>query len=187
MIALLSSSISRASVLRQAGFEFCQLSFGFDESSVSPAGLAASEYVYAVLSLKLAQAKDEISKLLKSGFRAVVLADSCVEAAGQILGKASNQSQARAMLSLQSGARASIFTAMAVCAKELNLGAISQTSFDFASFDKDRLELYLQSGLWQGKAGAMMIEGFSGEFVCAKSGSLQNAMGLDVDILKAFL
>lgn len=90
------------------------------------------------------------------------------------------------MLLMQSGASASVFTAMAVVSAKFDIFSLSKTTFKFAPYDDKRLKDYLKSGDWQGKAGAMMIEGFSGEFVLSCEGSLKNAMGLDVDILKAF-
>lgn len=189
MIVLLSSSKSRAKILQDANIDFVKYNFDFKED-INKGLLAPNEYVDAVVKAKLDQAGQEglIKNLLqKYADVTIVMADSCVFAGGMILGKAKDKEQAKEMLLLQSGSIASVFTAMRAINDKFMIGSVSRSDFYFDDYDKDELGHYLDSGLWQGKAGAMMIEGFSGQFVRHMSGSLQNAMGLDVDILKAFL
>lgn len=186
MIVLLSSSPSRASILRQAGFSFKQESFKFDESIIDTKSLSPARYVYEVCLAKQNQAKSLIDSLIAQN-HTVILADSCVAAANRILGKASDINEAKSMLMLQSGANASVFSAMLVLSSGFSISSVSEAAFSFFDYDEARLSEYLSSGAWQGKAGAMMIEGFSGEFVRSFRGSMQTAMGLDIDILKAFL
>ena len=54
-------------------------------------------------------------------------------------------------------------------------------------FDENELEIYIKSGDWRGKAGAMMIEGFNKKFILAQDGMSSTARGLSAEILKAFL
>lgn len=184
MIYLLSSSPTRASLMTQAGFSFKVLSLDYDESAISKTEPVS--YVYKVLMAKLSQAKDIIDKLVAKGDVAV-LADSCVGVNGRVLSKASSQAEARQMLLLQSANSASVFSAMAIKSANYDIISLSQSTFEFKSFEPDDLDEYINSGLWQGKAGAMMIEGFNAKYIKSQKGSLSTAMGLDIDILKAFL
>lgn len=189
MIVLVSSSPSRASILENAGLSFVVRSFKFDES-LQRDSLLPQIYVQQVLRKKVEQAKNAglISELLdefKGGY--LVFADSCVGVGDEILTKANSEAEAIKMLSLQSGASASVFTAMSVISDKFDIFCLSKTTFKFDVYSDEKLDSYIKSKQWQGKAGAMMIEGFSGEFVLSQEGSLENAMGLDVDILKAFL
>lgn len=189
MIVLVSSSPSRAEILRAARLEFSVHSFKFDEN-LKKDGILPQAYVQKIMRQKLAQAKEAgLISALFDEFRQpfLVFADSCVGVNGKVLTKASDENQAKKMLLMQSGASASVFTAMAVISPKFDIFSLSETAFKFAPFSVHRLDEYLASGQWRGKAGAMMIEGFSGEFVLSRKGSLENAMGLDVDILKAFL
>jgi septum formation protein len=64
---------------------------------------------------------------------------------------------------------------------------ISQTDYIFDTFNQEDLEKYLQSGEWQGKAGACMVEGFCKSYIKEMKGFESTAMGLNTDILKIWL
>lgn len=187
MIALLSSSPSRAKLLEQAKINYRQISINFDESCIEKKGLPEN-YTYKVIKLKMANAKEIIDDILiNSKTKAILIADSCVCASNIILGKAKSKEEAYYMLSLQNANTASVTTAMVLKSNEFELTSISKTVFEFNKFDKNELDAYINSNQWQGKAGAMMIEGFNGKFILSQKGNIQTAMGLDTEILKAFL
>ena len=52
---------------------------------------------------------------------------------------------------------------------------------------EDDLERYLDSGEWQGKAGACMVESFCRRYIKEVRGYESTAMGLSVEVLKPFL
>lgn len=187
-IFLASSSPSRALLLENSGFEFEQIFIDYDESAICAIKTPPHAYAQAVVSEKIRQFKErfsaEFSEFSKKS--ALLFADSSVICKGQILGKAKDENHAREMLGLQSGTRASVYTAMSVLCDAFSLNALSVASYDFAPYPAAKLKEYLQSGLWQGKAGAMMIEGFSGKYILAKSGDESTAMGLDIPLLKRF-
>lgn len=189
MVFLASSSASRALLLEQNGIAYEQIPFSYDESAICAIKTAARSYSQAVVELKVKQFKAhfglQLGQFLERG--AIVFADSSVICKGQILGKAKDESHARAMLELQSGAKASVYSAMSVLSKDFTLPALSVASYDFAPYPKSEIDKYIASGEWQGKAGAMMIEGFSGRYILAQHGDISTAMGLDVPLLKAFL
>lgn len=187
-IFLASSSASRALLLENSGFDFEQIITKYDESAICAISTPAHLYAQAVVAEKIRQFKEhfraEFFEFLKRG--ALLFADSSVICKNQILGKAKDENHARKMLELQSASRASVYTAMSVLCDAFSLNALSVASYDFAPYPADELENYLKSDLWQGKAGAMMIEGFSGKYILAKSGDISTAMGLDIPLLKRF-
>lgn len=187
-IFLASSSLSRLKLLEQAGFDTQQIIIKYDESTICSIATPAKIYNQAVVNEKIYQFKEhfrgDLSKFLGNG--ALLFADSSVICEGQILGKAKDLREARKMLEMQSGNKASVYTAMSVLCADFSLQALSVTSFDFAHFDERQLEQYLASGECFGKAGAMMIEGFCGRYILAQSGDISTAMGLDIPLLKRF-
>lgn len=117
----------------------------------------------------------------------LLFADSSVICDNQIYGKAQDDIKARKMLKAQSANFVSVITAMIFIGTKFELINISQTRFKFDKFDENELEIYIKSGDWRGKAGAMMIEGFNKKFILAQDGMSSTARGLSAEILKAFL
>jgi len=50
-------------------------------------------------------------------------------------------------------------------------------------FDEDDLQRYIDSNLWQGKAGACMVEGFCKPYIQEVARKQSCAMGLSVEVL----
>ena len=180
MIILASSSPTRANLLKNAGIEFRQISFSFDESKIAKS-LKPEIYVQNVVKAKKEQFLMANGKLLN-----LLFADSCVACGDQILGKAKDENEALDMLNLQSESECSVYTAMIFVGK-FELINVSKTTYKFAKFDKQDLEKYLKNGDWQGKAGAMTIENFNKKYILSQHGETSTAMGLNLKILKAFL
>ncbi|AII14596.1 septum formation protein Maf [Campylobacter iguaniorum] len=180
MIILASSSPTRAKILSNFGVEFRQISMQYDEN------LPKCEPKSYAMNIVNEKSKQFFAKF-KGEFDRVLFADSSVIAGGQILGKAKDINEARNILNLQSGSVASIYTAMKFISTKFKIDMLSVATYRFAKFDEKELEDYLQSGLWQGKAGAMMIEGFNKQYILQSHGNTSTAMGLDIENLKAFL
>ena len=180
MIVLASSSPTRANLLKNAGIEFRQISFDFDESKIAKS-LKPEIYVQNVVKVKKEQFLKANSELFN-----LIFADSCVACGDQILGKAKDENEALDMLNLQSGNECSVYTAMIFVGK-FELINVSKTTYKFAKFDEQDLEKYLKNGDWQGKAGAMTIENFNKKYIISQHGETSTAMGLNLKILKAFL
>jgi len=106
-------------------------------------------------------------------------ADTVVAVGRRILGKASSAEQARACLSLLSGRRHHVLTAITLIAPNGSAShRISDTSVIFARLtDKDITE-YIETNEWEGKAGGYAIQGRAAAFVRAISGSYSGVVGL---------
>lgn len=181
MIRLASNSFTRAMLLREAGIEFIQEAKDFDEDSII--AKSPKNFVY-----QATLGKYEVN-LKEFGFEdyPLLVADTVVTAQGQILRKARCADDARNILMTQSGNITSIVTCMIYHSKSKKIIDISQTDYIFDAFDMDELEDYIQSGEWRGKAGACMVEGFCKPYIKEVRGFESTAMGLNTEVLKAFI
>lgn len=106
-------------------------------------------------------------------------ADTVVACGRRILPKASSVTEARRTLQLLSGRRHTVYTGIAVIDA---LGRLRQrlvkTAVAFKRLDERELDSYLNSGEWQGKAGAYGIQGRAAMFVRFINGSYSNVVGL---------
>jgi septum formation protein len=175
MICLCSSSESRALLLKKFGIDFIQRSPSYDEDQISTT--IAKDFVYTASKGKLE------ASIQAFGLEIPLLcADTVIAAAdGSILRKAKNKEDARRILLLQSGSTISIFSSVHFKSKQLLFTDISATQYHFAPFDPEALEAYLDSGLWRGKAGGCMVEGFCKPYIQQVDGLESTAMGLQVE------
>ena len=180
MITLASSSPTRANLLKEAGINFTQISFQFDESKIEK-NVKPEIYVQNVVKAK----KEQFLKV-NTTFKNLLFVDSCVACGDKILGKAKDEKEAIAMLNLQSGNECSVYTAM-IFLGEFELINVSKTMYKFKKIDEHDLNEYIKNNEWQGKAGAMTIENFNKKYIISQHGETSTAMGLNLKILKAFL
>ena len=181
MIRLCSSSITRAELLDKAGIEFIQESVDFDEDSIKAS--SPKNFVYQATLGKYE------ANLKAFGFKEypLLVADTVVTSQDQILRKARCEDDARNILMTQSGNITSIITCMIYQSRDEKIIDISSTDYLFSKFDMDALDGYMLSGEWRGKAGACMVEGFCKQYIKEVRGEESTAMGLNTEILKAFL
>ncbi len=181
MIHLASNSESRALLLRQFGIDFIQKSPNYDEDQITTT--IAKDFVYIASKGKMEAAVKEFGLEIP-----LLCADSVIMASdGSILRKAKDVEDARRILNIQSGSTISIVSSMHFRTRELLLVDTSATHYHFAEFEEDDLEAYLESGLWRGKAGACMVEGFCKKYIKSVNGYESTAMGLQVEILLPWL
>ncbi len=180
-IRLASSSETRAQLLRKAGIEFIQESVDFDEESI--VATSPKNFVYQATLGKYE------ANLKAFGFEEypLLVADTVVTSQNQILRKAKCIDDARNILMTQSGNMTSIITCMIYHAKDKKIVDISRTDYIFDTFKEDDLQRYLESGVWRGKAGACMVEGFCKPYIKEVRGYESTAMGLCVEVLQTFL
>ena len=181
MLRLASSSITRADLLTQAGISFRQESIDFDEESIQAD--SPKNFVYQAT---LGKFRTNLAHFGCKDYPLLV-ADTVVTAQGKILRKAKDEEDARKILALQSGSVVSIITCMIYKTPSLELIDISSTNYHFSPFDPNDIERYIASQEWQGKAGACMVEGFCKPYINAVKGYESTAMGLSIEVLRAFL
>ncbi len=181
MVCLCSASESRALLLKNFGIEFIQKVPQYDEEQIT--ATIAKDFVYTASKGKLEAAVSEF------GLETPLLcADTVIAAAdGTILRKPKNMEDARRILQIQSGSEISIISSVHYRSKKLLFTDISATHYYFDPFDLKDLEAYLQGGLWEGKAGGCMVEGFCKKYIRSVRGYESTAMGLQVETLLPWL
>ncbi len=108
-----------------------------------------------------------------------IAADTVVALGSRLLHKTETEAEARAYLTLLSGRRHHVVSAVAVRAPDGRVGAkLSASVVGFARLDAAQIENYLASGEWRGKAGAYAIQGRAAQFIAFLSGSYSGVVGL---------
>jgi len=177
VICLCSSSESRALLLNNFGVDFIQRSPDYDEDQITTT--IAKDFVYTASKGKLDAAVREFGLEIP-----LLCADTVIAASdGTILRKAKNPEDAKRILQIQSGSIISIISSLHFRSKTLLFTDLSATHYHFDIFEENDLEAYLKSGLWQGKAGGCMVEGFCKKYIRSVDGYESTAMGLQVEKL----
>jgi septum formation protein len=118
----------------------------------------------------------------------VLAADTVVAAGRRILPKTEDEVEARAALSLLSGRRHRVLSAVTVLDFEGRARHRLSTSIvAFKRLDRGELEAYLAAGEWRGKAGGYAIQGRAEALVRSISGSHSGVMGLPLYETRALL
>ena len=118
----------------------------------------------------------------------ILAADTVVAAGRRILGKAGSAADARRMLSLLSGRRHRVHSAVTLIdAAGHARHRLSTSIVIFKRLSDEELDAYLGSGEWQGKAGAYAIQGRAEALIRQMSGSYSGVMGLPLYETRALL
>jgi len=109
----------------------------------------------------------------------ILAADTVVACGRRILPKAEDEAQVRACLSLLSGRRHQVITAVALLTPDKKLRTRTVvTRVSFVRLTDSQIEAYLQCREGIGKAGGYAIQGRAEIFVKEISGSYSNVVGL---------
>ena len=171
-LILASSSPRRADLLRDAGYTFI----------VDPADVDEDRYpgnpLPRDLALLLAQAKARRVAQRHPG-DVVLAADTVVAFGDTPLGKPHDQRHAREMLTLLAGTTHIVVTAVAVAGPEPAVLRVdsAMSAVRMPARQPQRLDNYLASGLWQGKAGGYGIQD-PDPIVTLSGGEITNVIGL---------
>ncbi len=135
------------------------------------------DYVYRMAKEKCAF----VQKKHKDDF--ILSADTIVVVGRRILGKAEDAVQAQAFLKLLSGRNHRVYTALSLYNPFMQKfhERIAESRVCFHMLDIHDINIYIEDGEWQGKAGAYAIQGYGGRFIKKIIGSYTNIMGLPVD------
>jgi septum formation protein len=118
----------------------------------------------------------------------VLAADTVVAAGRRILPKTEDEEEAKAALTLLSGRRHRVHSAVALTDSEGRTRTRLSTSVvAFKRLSGEEIEAYLASGEWRGKAGGYGIQGRAEALVRMLSGSHSAVMGLPLYETRALL
>lgn len=109
---------------------------------------------------------------------AVLGADTAVVLGERILGKPSDQAEARAMLSDLSGREHRVLSAVTLITADGEYSDVSDTLVCFANLSPVDIDRYVASGEPMDKAGSYGVQGFAAVFVERISGSYSGVVGL---------
>jgi septum formation protein len=119
----------------------------------------------------------------------ILAADTVVEVGGTVLGKPLDRADAKRILQLLVGRRHRTWTGLCLlrCRDRMALLYAEASWVTFRKIGDDRLEDYLDSGAWKGKAGAYGIQDRDDPFVESLEGSFTNVVGLPMEGLGRLL
>jgi septum formation protein len=118
----------------------------------------------------------------------VLAADTVVAAGRRILPKAESEAEARAALTLLSGRRHRVLSAVTLIdAAGRARHRLSTSLVAFKRLSDEEVGAYLASGEWRGKAGGYAIQGRAEALVRSLSGSHSGVMGLPLYETRALL
>jgi len=134
----------------------------------------ASDEAPRIYALRMAQ-----SKAAHVPGAYVLAADTVVAVGRRIMPKATDAGQVRACLSLLSGRRHTVFTAITLVTPDGARSArVSVSTVSFARLTATQTDAYVMSNEGLGKAGGYAIQGRAAAFVRALSGSYSGVVGL---------
>ena len=185
-LILASGSPRRKQLLDEAGYRFRVVAAreGVEEAGLC-SGCSPAELVADLAGRKLADVLDQ----LRGAEGSVVLAaDTVAECRGRILGKPRDEDHAREILTELSGREHRVLTGVCLAStRDASLHTeVVTTSLRMDELESDWLEQYLESGRWEGKAGAFGYQDGLG-FVRVLEGSESNVVGLPMERVRALL
>ncbi len=184
MIFLASRSPRRRELLQQIGVRFEPLLFregsradSDTDEAVKP-GEDPDAYVRRVAGMKAQAAWQRVTMRRGLQRKPVLAADTTVALATEILGKPLDRPDAERMLTLLSGNRHRVLTAVAIAFEGRVELAVSESHVTFGKIDPERVAAYVQSGEPFDKAGAYAVQGRAAAFIERIEGSYSGIMGL---------
>ncbi len=180
-LILASNSPRRRTLLAEAGFEYETAS----PTVVEPEPGQMDPQAYAVHTSWL-KARDVAARY--DGPCAILAADTVVAVGDHVVGKPVDREDARRILLLLSGQRHRVYTGVCVWLRPEDrwLGAVACSELTMRRWTDEALEAYLDSGQWQGKAGAYGIQD-NDQNVILHRGSFTNVVGLPMETVHQLL
>jgi septum formation protein len=113
--------------------------------------------------------------------------DTTVVLDGRVYGKAADREEARHMLNELSGRTHTVVSGVCLLAGDEDVVAHEVTDVTFRLLSPDAVATYLESGEWEGRAGAYAIQGLGGRLVERIEGDYLNVVGLPGALLVTLL
>jgi septum formation protein len=184
-IVLASRSPRRLELARREGWHVTVIEPA--EAAEADAAPRSSDETLAAYVRRLAAAKAQA--VAATGITGTILAcDTLSEVDGQVLGKPADRDDARRMLLTLSGREHRVVTGVCLWPRPGGdpVMADSESLLVMDPLDDGFLEWYLDSGLWQGKAGAC---GYQDERLPLRlvAGSESNVVGLPLELVRKLL
>ncbi len=186
-LILASSSPQRFRLLREAGYEFESIAPGEN----AECGVCSKETPPELVArLAYQKALDVRGRLVEQGGHdaLIVACDTVAECLGQILGKPRHRAHARQMLELLKSQEHHVYSGLCLwpAGSELAHVQVARTKLRMDPLSESQIEEYLDSGQWEGKAGAFGYQDRAG-WLHIIEGSESNVIGLPLELLADML
>ena len=181
-LILASSSPRRRELLTEAGYRFQVVAPSSSAEDEAQARETPPELV-----LRLARQKaGDVARSVRNGI--VLGCDTVVECQGKILGKPRNRRHAREMLRQLRGQTHHVYSAICLWQRPNDLvkTKVDVTKLKMETILDAEIESYLESNLWEGKAGAFGYQDRHG-WLQIVAGSESNVVGLPLELLATML
>lgn len=181
-LILASQSPRRQLLLREAGYDVTVITPSPEAETPPRLDETPRESV-----LRIAREKaEDVAGRVEKGI--ILAGDTLAELHGRPLGKPADRDHAREILRALRGHYHVVWSAICLWRRPMDeiLVDVDRTTVKMAHLSDDEIEEYLDSGLWEGKAGAFGIQDRTG-WVEIDEGSLSNVVGLPMELLKRML
>jgi septum formation protein len=182
-IILASASPRRRQLMSDAGYEFMVVPPEVDESAFETDDVDPVEYAER---LALAKAQSVAPKHPDSF---VIGADTIVDFAGRIIGKAADAEEAEQITRKLFSEPHKVITGIAIVRHSdgTELVQSDSTTVYPRKMTAEQIINHIKGGSWRDKAGAYAIQETGDEFVEKIEGSMTNVMGLPMELLESLL
>jgi septum formation protein len=136
---------------------------------------------------KAADVATSVATKCDRGF--ILAADTVASCVGQILGKPRDQQHAEAILRTLSGRRHDVYSGICLWSVELEKCVVDvvRTELEMQPLSESMLGQYLESMMWEGKAGAFGYQDGNDWLTVLGQGSESNVVGLPMERLAELL
>lgn len=179
---LASGSPRRAQLLAAAGYEFTvQVA-----SNRAECGVCSRETAPELVARYAYRKAADVAVNCRHG--CIVAADTVASCRGRILGKPRDQQHAEEILRMLSGRIHDVYTGICVWSVKLRRCAVDvvRTRLEMSRLSESMLQAYLESMLWEGKAGAFGYQD-GNNWLTVIEGSESNVVGLPMERLAELL
>jgi septum formation protein len=175
-LILASASPRRRELLAEAGYQFTVEA----PSPAAECGVCSRETPPELVARLAYQKAEDVAQRTKQGL--ILACDTVVECMGQILGKPAGAEHARNMLELLRGRMHHVYSGVCLWRRpgDQHLVEVAVTRLRMDEVSDAALDDYLQSGLWEGKAGAFGYQDRLG-WLHIEEGSESNVVGLPME------
>lgn len=171
-IILASASPRRKEILELVDLKFDVMPSDAQEITTKT---APNEVVMELASIK---AKDIYKKSEKQSM--IVGADTVVAYQGQILGKPTDEADAKRMLTMLSGQTHEVYTGVCVIEDGKTKTFYEETKVTFYEISDEQIDYYIKTGEPMDKAGSYGIQGKAAVFIKGIEGDYYNVVGFPI-------
>ena len=167
-LVLASASPQRRAILEQLGIPYEVVAPAYvedDEPGIEPAQLVRAH----------AEGK---ARSVHSEGRVTLGVDTEVVLDGRIYGKPADREDAARMVQELSGRTHAVVSGVCLLGTDQDVVGLEITDVTFRLLSHDMVAAYLESGEWEGRAGAYAIQGLGGRLVERIEGDYLNVVGL---------